>query len=614
MPMVERELLALVRDRPDDDAPRLVYADFLEDRGRADRAALIRVQCERARTRDCDPRQLDLGVQEWCLFAEHGTRWRRELPEIPGLIWADRPYVRGLPAIGSVEDAQFWWEHVETLTEVAPGAHLSVAGWRVPERLPDSWLRGLSVELDTADPGCLERLLDGPLAIYLRALRLRAPRSAQLLAAARQLTGLVLLYLDVDEAIVDLAGASHLRSVRKLVLGGSEADRLAHGRGGRVDRAWAETLASPMMPFAELEHLVLVGQELQATDLATVLAAPGLSRLRALELHGLRNRRREPAPPPDLHASFRSGPMRLTTLDVSGSRLSPECLGELLALPQVAALEKLDLAMAALHDRLHGDVRLPRSLRVLELHHNGLDATDLFGLFCREPLPELRSLDLAVNPIGAAGARVLAGAQLGPLAALDLLGCGVGDEGLSALGSAAFASSLRVLVLSDNSLTGAGLAALPTELVCLDLWHNALTGKLPSLAALNALVELDVGRGGDLRGFVGALRDLRAPLRHLNIAGAALDAQATADLATAPFAAGLLRLSLNLETTTADHSALDRLCQPGVFPRLLKLLVGFSAAGVECRDRLRHSELDARLDHSRATVPSLCQFLGYGRR
>src|SRR5262245_36042235 len=34
---------------PDSDAPRLVYADWLDDRGEADRAELIRVQCELAR-------------------------------------------------------------------------------------------------------------------------------------------------------------------------------------------------------------------------------------------------------------------------------------------------------------------------------------------------------------------------------------------------------------------------------------------------------------------------------------------------------------------------------------------------------------------------------------
>ena len=36
-------------ERPDDDLPRLVYADYLDERGEAERAEFIRVQCELAR-------------------------------------------------------------------------------------------------------------------------------------------------------------------------------------------------------------------------------------------------------------------------------------------------------------------------------------------------------------------------------------------------------------------------------------------------------------------------------------------------------------------------------------------------------------------------------------
>src|SRR5262245_28245352 len=48
--MSEREaFLQAILDAPADDAPRLVYADWLEDRGEAAHAELIRVQCELAR-------------------------------------------------------------------------------------------------------------------------------------------------------------------------------------------------------------------------------------------------------------------------------------------------------------------------------------------------------------------------------------------------------------------------------------------------------------------------------------------------------------------------------------------------------------------------------------
>src|SRR3954447_18033797 len=42
-------LLAAIRAAPDDDAPRLIYADWLDEHGQPERAEFIRVQCELAR-------------------------------------------------------------------------------------------------------------------------------------------------------------------------------------------------------------------------------------------------------------------------------------------------------------------------------------------------------------------------------------------------------------------------------------------------------------------------------------------------------------------------------------------------------------------------------------
>ena len=45
-------LLRAIRDMPDEDTPRLMYADFLQEEGDPARAELIRVQVERARLAD----------------------------------------------------------------------------------------------------------------------------------------------------------------------------------------------------------------------------------------------------------------------------------------------------------------------------------------------------------------------------------------------------------------------------------------------------------------------------------------------------------------------------------------------------------------------------------
>jgi uncharacterized protein (TIGR02996 family) len=42
----DEAFLQAILDVPDDDSPRLVYADWLEEQGQMDKAEFIRVQCE----------------------------------------------------------------------------------------------------------------------------------------------------------------------------------------------------------------------------------------------------------------------------------------------------------------------------------------------------------------------------------------------------------------------------------------------------------------------------------------------------------------------------------------------------------------------------------------
>jgi uncharacterized protein (TIGR02996 family) len=48
-------LLAAIRESPDEDTPRLAYADWLDEHGDPDRAEFIRVQCAVVRLPDDDP-------------------------------------------------------------------------------------------------------------------------------------------------------------------------------------------------------------------------------------------------------------------------------------------------------------------------------------------------------------------------------------------------------------------------------------------------------------------------------------------------------------------------------------------------------------------------------
>jgi uncharacterized protein (TIGR02996 family) len=132
-------LQAIIED-PDDDTPRLVYADYLDERGDP-RGEFIRVQLALARLPD-DPRRPELEVRERRLLAEHGEEWARPL----------RPWVTGWTfRRGFVEavklPAQSYLDHAVVLRHRAPVRRFEVdlTGFNVIpavlDRLPEPLAR-----------------------------------------------------------------------------------------------------------------------------------------------------------------------------------------------------------------------------------------------------------------------------------------------------------------------------------------------------------------------------------------------------------------------------------------------------------------------------------------
>ncbi|MFO0848120.1 MAG: TIGR02996 domain-containing protein [Gemmataceae bacterium] len=99
----ERTLLAAVAAAPGDDVPRLVYADWLDEHGRPERAEFIRVQCELARLetapRAVQERHADLYRREAALRAGHAAERAAGLTGLPdapfAVVW-DRGFVAEL--------------------------------------------------------------------------------------------------------------------------------------------------------------------------------------------------------------------------------------------------------------------------------------------------------------------------------------------------------------------------------------------------------------------------------------------------------------------------------------------------------------------------------------
>ncbi|VTR97170.1 TIGR02996 domain-containing protein [Tuwongella immobilis] len=76
--MNQFDLLESIRQLPDEDAPRLVYADWLEERGERDRAQFIRVQCALASLPAHHPDRTDLENREADLLADFELLWLGE--------------------------------------------------------------------------------------------------------------------------------------------------------------------------------------------------------------------------------------------------------------------------------------------------------------------------------------------------------------------------------------------------------------------------------------------------------------------------------------------------------------------------------------------------------
>src|SRR5262245_39478643 len=107
--------LRAILESPDDDTPRLIYADWPEDRGRPERAEFIRVQCALARLPEDDARLPGLEARERELLEEHEEEWAGPLR--PWLVrWAfSRGFVESITM-----PAQVYLDRGPELARLAP--------------------------------------------------------------------------------------------------------------------------------------------------------------------------------------------------------------------------------------------------------------------------------------------------------------------------------------------------------------------------------------------------------------------------------------------------------------------------------------------------------------
>jgi len=278
---------------PDDDAPRLVWADWLDENGDPERAEFVRLQCEWANLVRGDPRYIELLESSNLLAMRHRDRWVGDVGrfKLDCWFWRGLPDYFVLPTGEAAKRIAEVRQHVPAQCVILnlskssaplgpwPGVdrirHLevledgpdpfypqsSVRGWIWLIQFPQlSGLRSLVVDLDYTSAGAISAIAatEWPklrqLQLHMRGAHLAAPSAAW----------------------TDLPDASWFPRLRSLDLYGCSL-------GERVTRK----LLLSRGPLA-LTHLELGGNELSPAFIRRLLRSPMLRSLRLLEIGGVR--------------------------------------------------------------------------------------------------------------------------------------------------------------------------------------------------------------------------------------------------------------------------------------------------------------------------------------
>jgi uncharacterized protein (TIGR02996 family) len=561
----QERLLGAVAADPEEDAPRLAYASWLEANGEQARAEFIRVQIEAEkrwsnkvwRFEDWDKDQRYRKMAAWGdggeeviplldrqaeLFREHGQRWLGELPEG---IRSDSSWTRGFLDKITITLADLL-THGQQWLRLLPAPEVHVKDIGTPRQLPPA--EGIN-KFSLAFKAFMDKERFG----------------------------------GVGEAVQSLARWPGLARIRRLNLSFNEL----------TEDHVADLLASPHL--AELEELDLCNNKQIGPKAAQAIAAsPRMRNLRSLNLsgniglEGVRALAQSPHLADLRELKLSSGQLgdegaqalatspylcRLQGLDVGCNGIGPQGIGALCESENFRHLTRLDVLSNDLGDA--GVRRLARSeafpiLRSLDLRSVGLSPAGAAELGRSADWPGLTSLDLEGNAkLDAQGLlAILSSPRFGGLRSLSLENCSLGDtvadafdrascslaslklhnnfigpEGAKRLARCAALAGLRVLRIEGNPIGSEGFAALM---------------KSPHLEGLHDIIfdSCEVGREG-IRALV---RSQCFPhLRYVELLNKQLDDEVARDLASSEVLAGwtILELSGNC-ISDAGVSALAR--------------------------------------------------------
>jgi uncharacterized protein (TIGR02996 family) len=258
--------LADICECPSDDAPRLIFADWLEEHGDPEWARFIRLQCRLACLATDGPQRALLMAQERGMWEEFGERLWETLPELPDLAWnasddsCELAFERGFAGQAFVDTLATLRQHKGLFRTLAPVCHVHI------ECLEPAEAESLGGPDDP--PGLVRLSLGHHVGVDL----LRAVAASTL---ARRLESLELCNVHLPpQAVVFLVAEPAFAGLRRLDLSGNLLFSV---------EGVAEALAEPNA-LAGLADLSLESSRLADQDACILASSPRLLRLERLEL------------------------------------------------------------------------------------------------------------------------------------------------------------------------------------------------------------------------------------------------------------------------------------------------------------------------------------------
>jgi uncharacterized protein (TIGR02996 family) len=495
--MSDDALYRAIVANPEEDTPRLVYADWLQENDRPEEAEFVRVQCRLEASAPDHPEYAD-----WLDREAELELWLTA--RVPG------PELK-FPAGLEVEGGKRWWPSSRRgfprflefdghgRSGLRPMRALAAALGRAFAVLPTRWLVVRFVTVDQ-----LAELLRQPAVAGLDRITVQLnvtddpqDEAARLIADCphfRNLRGMDLGFLVGDVGAAALARSEHLSQLEWLSLSHCELCTAAAVRSlgsagwfrglralelSELDDDAFEELCR-LDPFPDLHTLELYEAIFPTGAWQTFARSKAFPRLTRLRNHtGMAEGQAE--------ALARAGGLRLTDLDLSFCAIGNDGAEALARAPWLGSLRRLSLAfnllgpagfatIAASRDltglkylNLSSNWLGIRGLRALagnpalrglttlvlkgnEYYNRGLTQAHLHEFLTHLDLPALRHLVLSGRPVGGRAARVLASQKFRSLTRLELNDCGLTDAAVAALVEAPALQNLIELDLGSNKL------------------------------------------------------------------------------------------------------------------------------------------------------------------